>query len=227
MLKTFFAYGLSRLMGFLALLAVLGGCSANQYATPRTVPAGKVVHTIAAEGVGYLVDDTIPNLRYQLRVGLAERVDLGLTAGPMLGADLKLNFVRTKRVDLAVAPGAEFGPAMMLVSSEYTSNGPYLHGKLPLLLGFNLMKEMSIYMHGGLGVTTLERHESYCESMCTEREVYVLGMGGIGVQVRLSDLVALQPEVSTLVPFEEGSRNAFQFGLGVSLGALPDYKDLD
>jgi hypothetical protein len=169
-------------------------------------------------------------MRHQVRVGLAERVDLGVTAGPMFGADLKLNFLRTKRVDMAVDPGFEVGPALMLIGGEYTRNGPYIQGKLPLLLGFNLMKELSIYMHGGVAAATYEVHQWNCTSNCYERKALVMGVAGLGVQIRLADFVSLQPEasiISTIVPFREEAPNLFQFGLGVSFGAQPDYKDLD
>jgi hypothetical protein len=228
MLEILSAHGLARLLGCVALLAVLGGCSANQYATPRTVPAGKVVHTAAVEVFGIPDDDKLPNLRYQLRVGLADRVDLGVTAGPMVGADLKLNAVRTKRVDLAFDPGFEVG-IMVAGSGDATDTfPPYIQGKFPLLLGFNLMKEASIYLHGGLAAMTFHRHLLYCTPYpCGEREVYASGMAGIGVQIRVADFVALQPEVSIIEPFREDTRTMFQAGLGISFGALPDFKELD
>lgn len=229
MLETLPAHGLARVIGFVALSEALGGCSANQYATTRTVPAGEVVHTIAAEIVGTPGDEFIPSIRYQVRIGLAERVDLGVTAGPMFGADVKVNFVRTKRLDLALAPGFELGPAPMLMSDESTENTPYIQGKLPLLLGVNVMKEVSIYMHGGLASMTYEERGRWCDSStCNEPITYATRMAGIGVQIRLSDFVSLQPEASIIAPFRrEDMPNQFQFGFGVSLGAQPDYKDLD
>jgi len=230
MLETPPAHGSARVMGFVALSAALGGCSANQYATPRTVPAGEVLHTIAAETVGDPGDEFLPNIRYRARIGLAERVDLGVTAGPMFGADVKVNFVRTKRVDLALAPGFELQPALMLVSREYSENTPYIQGKLPLLLGVNVMREVSIYMHGGLASTAYVEYGTWCSpSTCIDQVTYASMMGGIGVQIRLSDFVSLQPETSIIASFKEKrvQPNLFQFGFGVSLGAQPDYKDLD
>src|SRR5215207_1572927 len=85
--------------------ALCTGCpNPNTYGTPRTTPVGKVQHTVAAEGMSYNIEQggrtdsgTFPNLpSYQLRVGVADTVDIGarITNLTSVGADVKWNFLK-------------------------------------------------------------------------------------------------------------------------------------
>src|SRR5262249_9784942 len=88
---------------------------------------------------------------YQLRVGLADRVDLGVRIANLssLGADVKWNFVKSESVDLAVDPGLQ--TIYFSSSSGGTSASIFiLHGHLPLLAGFNFGESATLVLSGGL-----------------------------------------------------------------------------
>src|SRR5688572_21795548 len=87
-------------MTLLAAPALVGCTSPNTYATARTLAPGDVTHTVAVEGIAYHGSPgtgALPLLpTYVLRVGVIERVDVGVRVGNMteLGADVKVNFLR-------------------------------------------------------------------------------------------------------------------------------------
>src|SRR5690349_21254831 len=90
-------------LGALATIAALcTGCPNPQtYGTPRTTPAGKIQHNLAAEGIGASSDAgsfTVPNVpTYTLRVGVADTVDIGARIANLtsIGADVKWNFIKS------------------------------------------------------------------------------------------------------------------------------------
>jgi len=221
----------SWVLGFVTTIAPLG-CNANHYATPRTVPKGKTSHTIVLDGYGAFEDDgrlfpATGGLRYLLRAGLAERVDFGLTAsGTVIGMDVKVNFLRTKWVDMAVSPGFEVGvlPGYHSWDTEF-----FYRGAVPISLGFNVSKATSIYLHGGLGgfAHVQERDEWCWEPECDDTLSGLTVQGGLGAQFRVSNFVALQPELSVMGSTSYLPGIFMQLGFGVSLGAQPSYPEFD
>lgn len=213
--------------------AGLGCPNPNTYGTPRTIPAGKISHTIALEGVnlsgnitntvnastgqtttqrGSLTLPTFPG--YTLRVGLGSRVDLAakITNFSMLGADVKWNFLRTRVFDAAIAPGLQ---------GAYSSAGylAYFHG--PLVLGLNAGDSVTFVVTPGVsylassvnGTSTLER--------LTQSALFAR-IGG-GVNLRVSKGFALQPEVTVLQNFDAFELRFITFGLGLDFANLPKY----
>lgn len=230
MLRRFFA-------SFLLLTGLVAstGCIANQYGTPRTLPPGKVSHTLALEGYKPLdYKEVAPQLRYQVRVGLADRVDLGLMAGPLIGADLKLNFLRTKRIDISFNPGIHYG----LFPSFYSGfDDPFevVRGSAAFSVGINLTKAASLYLHtgvaGGVYIEPFYEAEYVCQSpqACETVTDHPFAMPelGIGAQFRVSQGIALLPEMSLVTDPQRLFGTGLQFGLAIALGAQPSYDDLD
>jgi hypothetical protein len=215
-------------LGLVTMLAALGGCAVNQYATPRTVPKGKVAHTLALEGTSIPgIEKPFVSVRYQIRAGLAERVDLGVTLGPVVGVDLKVNFLRSKRVDMAIDPGIQYSafPDFQYGEPSGLEMQHFGRGSAPLSLGINLTRAMSLSLRGGPSVTMVRREFA---ALCTERgceapKWHFQAEGGLGVQFRISDYFALQPEISVLA----GRELAVQLGMGFSFGAQPSYQEFD
>ncbi|MDC3960456.1 hypothetical protein [Polyangium jinanense] len=215
--------------GFITTIATLG-CNANHYATPRTVPKGKTSHTIALEGYGAFEEDgrlfpAVGGPRYLLRAGLGERVDFGLTlSGTVISTDVKLNFLRTKWVDMAVSPGVELG---VLPGYHADDTEIFFRGAVPLSLGFNVSKATSIYLHGGLGgFVHSQKYDEWCYNPeCDDTRTGLTVQGGLGAQFRVSNFVALQPELSVMGSALPGV--FMQLGFGVSLGAQPSYPEFD
>src|SRR5256885_809242 len=106
----------------LLLLAIVVSCTGcpnpNTYGTPRTVPSGKLSHTVALEGYNFSLVTTRLNQApngtlapetkresntyghlptYQMRIGLADRFDLGVRIANLssLGFDVKYNFIKS------------------------------------------------------------------------------------------------------------------------------------
>lgn len=225
-------------LGTIALLAT--GCpNPNTYGTPRTTPVGKVQHTIAAEGFSYSIKDapaqggetasgTLPNLpTYQLRVGVADTVDIGARIMNLtsFGADVKWNFLKSDAFDMAILPG--FQVFHLSGSSAGTSSGyTQFYGNLPLILGINLGDSVTIVptagvTYGSNSVTAVTDNKSASASL----DGLIL-RAGLGFNFRISPKFAMQPEITMLQYLnksDEASVRLFIFGLGFNFGSLPQY----
>lgn len=237
----------TRWLVVVGMAAVLLGCPNPQtYGTPRTTPSGKIQHTVALEGIHASATTTTPGTpatstspgtpateekssitlpmlpTYQLRVGLADRVDLGVRITNMsaLGADVKWNFVKSESVDLALNPGAQMNYFSVRDASIFV-----LYGHLPLLLGLNFGESATLVFSGGL-VT------AYASGSATgddgARSVgsggNVGGRGGVGMQFRVTKKFALHPEATAMKFFNDTSNLMVVFGLGFNFGNLPSYE---
>lgn len=192
-----------RAMLVVSVLAMVG-CHSNLYSTPRTVPRGQSQHMVALD-VDVIPDQDVPlpAMVYLARIGLADRVDLGLQASSTFKVDVKVNPVRTRYFDLAIDPAVSFG----YILSYY--GGPIFSGSLPVMMGFNLHESVTLMMQGGAGY-----------ALAGFGRVY--GFGGAGLQIRVSDLVMVQPE-ATIQVFQDGSVWPC-IGLGFGFGPQPSYK---
>lgn len=221
-----------------ALLAT--GCpNPNTYGTPRTTPAGRVQHTVAAEGISYRLQDspqqggevatgTFPTFpTYQLRVGVADRVDIGARINNLssVGADVKWNFLRSESFDLAIAPG--FQVFHISGTSAGTTTGyTQFYGNAPLLLGVNLSEEVSLVPT--LGVT-YGYNSATAVSDDSSAAASIDGLilrGGLGFNFRISPKFAMHPEVTMLQFLNDDSAakvRLFIFGLGFNFGNLPKF----
>lgn len=228
-------------VGLVVCGAALLGCpNPNTYGVPRTVPAGKVSHTIALEAFNYSVDQpraqggtvtttreggTLPMLpSYQLRIGAADRVDIGIQLKNLstIGADVKWNFLKTSGFDMAIDPGFQF---IYFSTSAGGASSSYLlfYGHLPLLLGVNLGETATlvfspgaVFVGGSAGTSSDARDAAFSTTGVWARF-------GVGVNIRASEKFAIHPEVTGMRAFDDAATMMIVFGLGFSFGRLPSY----
>jgi hypothetical protein len=200
-------------MRFRFLLGLLGlvcsGCpSPNTFTVPRTVPVGRVQHTIAVEAIGVAGGDDAVYLpvppSYTARIGAADRFDVGIHLSHMssLGLDLKWNPVRTPGFDLAIDPGAQ---------GFYIAGGGesvfiwYLHA--PLLLGINPSPTATILFTPGISVigASAESDNTFSGSSSA------------------SDSIKLLREAVFLTRFIDHTNIRLEPGYGVSSPHLSDF----
>lgn len=227
--------------------ALCTGCPNPQiYGTPRTTPVGKVQHTVAAEGFGFNIkypaitaadgtkqersdSATLPNLpTYQLRIGVADTVDVGVRIANMtsVGADVKWNFIKGDTFDMATVPGFQvfhIGSSGGGTTAGYTQ----FYANLPLVFGINVSDAVTIVPTAG--VTYGLNSASVVSADDTSAASSVDGImlrGGLGFNFRISPKFSMQPEI-TILKFlnktEDASVLLYLFGLGFNFGALPEY----
>jgi len=232
--------------GLAGVVCVLGlfatGCpNPNTYGTPRTVPKGKVAHTIASEAIGYRItrrdayvteseprnhSTAIPVMpSYMLRVGIVDRLDFGFRAANFtsLGIDLKLNFVRTPSFDLALDPMVQW--AGLVVDTT--------HYHLPLLIGINLSDSFSIVATPGIMYATseLDKTLDLAEASQIMGTTGLSARFGLGFNARVSPKFAIQPELTFMRALNPPTDTEFEnvtifvFGVGFNIGNLPDFSD--
>jgi hypothetical protein len=207
----------------LALTAIAGCPSPNLYGTARTIPVGQIQHTAAVETIGVvprtgngIFVPTAPT--YQLRLGVADRVDLGFRLGNLstVGFDAKINLVRGA-FDLAIDPGLQ---GMYLAIGD--AGGSLVYFNLPVVLGFNLSQNFSLIATPGIAYVL---GIGYSATSSDYNSDGFAGRLGLGANIRVSHSFAIQPEVTALYfPASEGV--IFSGGLGFSFGAQPDFSDL-
>lgn len=215
----------------LALVGALTtGCpSPSIYGTARTIPRGTIQHTLAAEVIGAgasgntLVFPTAPT--YQLRVGVADNVDLGLRLGnlTMPGADVKINLLRGA-FDLAIDPGIQ---GMFIATSDEGVGFMYIN--LPIVLGFNLSRSFSLIATPGAAYAIAFGSTTSSSGSSTSATSYN-GSGfiprlGVGANIRVSNAFSIQPEFTGYYNIDN-SAVIFTFGLGFLFGGQPDFSDI-
>lgn len=226
-----------------ALAATLLGCpNPNTYGTPRTTPAGKLQHTIAAEVLHETATystrapgavttfretakGTLPLLpTYQLRVGLAERVDVGARLSNVggLGTDVKWNFVRSELVDLAIDPGLQ---ARTVLAWNQGTPGGALLVNLPLMVGLNLARTVTVVFLGGPAAGLATRGRTAGPRVLDEAPRGPAVHAGLGVQLRASRGFALHPEIGAMRFFSSTEDLVVVFGVGFTFGSLPSYAE--
>jgi hypothetical protein len=236
------------LLGLSTLL--LTGCPNPQtYGTPRTTPPGTVTHTIAAETMTVSGTDktfgTDPTTgqdlardervsvtfpvppTYQLRIGLAESVDLGIKVANMssLGADVKVNPLRGS-FDFAIAPGVQW---FRLSLGSESLDVTYLH--LPLMFGVNLSTDTSLVFTPGVVYVAAG---DLGDADGRDAIVQSSGLGarlGVGFEYRVSPRFALHPELTAIRgvtgQYGEVEASIVVFGFGFNIANIPDYGDVD
>jgi hypothetical protein len=229
-----------RLAG-LSCFALLGllctGCpNPNLYGTPRTVAPGKVTHTVAVEGFGYRgkegsvtnsgVVPTVPT--YALRIGVVDRLDVGLRVANMssLGADLKLNFLKSESFDMAVAPGGQwFTMSVSAGNSSSSVNVVYLHA--PLVLGLNLSPDATLVATPGVSYAYASSNTSGDGTKAAATSDGVLGRFGIGFQYRITQGFAIHPEVTFMKHLGDNGYLLYLLGFGFNFGRIPTYGETE
>lgn len=189
----------------------------SQYVTARTTPSGQVSHGIAVEG-GAMINKADGRvfggavMGYQLRVGLGDYVDAGLRVSPWPRLDLKVNFFRSDSADIAVDPSSE-----LLYIPVHDASGFLFRAGVPFLVDLNVSERASIVLHIG---------PQYLGDF--EEDEHSIGVNaGVGVQVRITPIFAIQPELSTafMPSLELLDADTFvAFGVGVLLGPQPSFE---
>lgn len=197
--------------GLLLFALIISGCHSNLYSTPRTTPRGTSQHIVAIDmdavpksREDFGIDSSLPSLVYMARVGIADKIDLGIQASGMLKLDLKINPVRTQYFDLALDPSVAAG-----IFAGGTTIAPFAVASLPVILGFNAGEAMTLVIQGGPAVSNLPWSTVY-------------PFVGSGLQLRVGELVTVQPEF-TLQFMGEG-RTWACYGLGFGFGPHASYK---
>jgi hypothetical protein len=233
--------------------ALCTGCPNPQiYGTPRTTPVGKIQHTVAAEGFNFGIkypaikaadgsttvpertdSATLPNLpTYQLRVGVADTVDIGVRLANMtsLGADVKWNFIKGDTFDMAAVPGFQvfhIGSSSSSSGSGATAGYTQFYANLPLVFGINVSEAVTIVPTAGVtyGLNSASVVSNDGSSAASSVDGLML-RGGLGFNFRISPRFAMQPEI-TMLKFLNKSEDAgvtlILFGLGFNFGNLPEY----
>lgn len=231
-------------VSLVGLVTFLAGCPNPQtYGTPRTLDPGKWQIVAAVEGVGVSVLGPkttyvngvatttneregvfLPNLpSVGARVGLADRVDLGFSLRNLYGPtlDLKINFLKTKHFDMAVAPMVNYFPVL---SGNGSLNLFYFH--VPLLLGINFSEMVSLVITPGFayalavgtGDVTTTNGASYNTSAPWAR-------GGLGVNIRANRKISITPEFTIMHAFTDYAPTAYFFSIAGSFLNQPDYSE--
>lgn len=209
---------------------MISGCaSPNLYSTPRTTPEGDVSHALALEGFGgshtyrdmHGIERTatvfVPTLpTYQLRYGVSDDIDVGVRLANMtsLATDLKLNPVRSRRFDLAIAPGAQW---ISVSANDVSVHTFYFHA--PLLLGLNVSEEVSLVASPGATYALVTGALSGKGDVRASDGVFA--RFGLGINVRAGRAFAIHPEVTVMRAFTAESPLIYAFGLGFQFGRLP------
>lgn len=227
-------------IAFGALLC--SGCpNPNTYATPRTAGSGHVHHSLALESWGFRFKDpvdgttvsaTFPTLpTYTLRVGLGDQFEIGARIANFssLGGELKWNPVRSRVFDAAINPSFQFFQLSATDSSGTDTGFRVIYFHVPLLLGLNLSKSITLVASPGVsyGVASASITDSSSDRSQASGTTGIMARAGLGIDLRVSPSFALHPEVTLLHSFREGDTNLYMFGLGFNFGTLPSYADLD
>lgn len=224
----------------LACLGLSACASPNLYTTARTLPPGAFSTTVVpvefvARPARRLKSDRVPvPLAVHARMGVAKDLEasLSLTGGATsLGARLKYNFFRSPGLDLAIAPGYQVS-----YNEEYGGNRDSFFAQqvgLPAIVGINLNPDVSLLLTPGAvysrvrgamydGVTGLFPGEE--PELPTHRFVRGLyARGGIGLHVRARQWMAIQPELTVLLPVSASDdlRAQYHAGVGLNFSNIP------
>jgi len=220
----------------LAILALLlPGCpNPLGYTTPRTVEPGKVVQIASLEAYDLRVGQSsllVPSApSYQVRLGVVERVDVGLRLSNFsgLGVDLKLAFYQSEGLDLALDPAMQrLGVVALLFwgDPELRDDPPAdaFSFDLPLLAGINLQPELSVVLRGGFLFVTEAGDAEERYDWLPRDTPWRLVHAGAGVDFRLSPRFAVHPAFSVLVDVGNAEVRGIVGGLGFAFGRLPRY----
>lgn len=224
-------------LGALGTIAALcTGCPNPQtYGTPRTTPAGKIQHNLAAEGIGYSSDvgsGTLPNVpTYTLRVGVADTVDIGARIANLtsIGADVKWNFIKSESFDMAIDPSFQFfhigGTSTDGMGNSVDASVSILYLNAPLMFGINVSDSVSIVPTAGITYGWGSSEVSSAdETDAAASSTGIMLRPGIGFNFRISERFALHPEITFLKPLKDQSTGLlYVFGLGFNFGNLPKF----
>jgi hypothetical protein len=223
-------------LGILATIC-LGCPNPNTYTTPRTVGSGRISHSVAAEAWGFSVPNSNGGVTsaalpvfptYTLRIGVGEYAEIGARVANFssLGADVKVNFLRSPVLDLAIDPSAQLYQSSAS-SAGSSSSVSFLFLHVPLLIGLNLSRTFSLVLAPGFtyGVASATVASSSGTDQASAT-IGALGRLGLGFDVRMGPNFALHPEITFLRSFENQPATLYLLGLGFNFGSMPNYDDV-
>jgi hypothetical protein len=130
-----------RMAATIALGVATGGCfDPNIYGTPRTASPGRLVHTISGSYVRTDGQQASAGPAYAMRVGVVDRMDVGLRLTGMMnaGLDVKWNFLRSSTLDLAIDPRIDW----LFVAIDNRDRAVLAH--LPVMVGINVAEPVTV-----------------------------------------------------------------------------------
>lgn len=206
-----------------AAVAVLAGCSysPNHYTTPRTLDPGTFQGGIAIDAIAAADPNVrhIPTSTLHGRVGIVRRVDLGLTLNLPFSASLsaKTLIYTSRLVDIASfarfnvtwwwVPRIDYArllhPVFRCPTEERYCVGEWLAlGDLTALVGFNLARDVTLVVSPGVFLRATDP--------------YRLGYrAGVGVQWRVTDDIAIYPELTYMPDISPLNSRAVFYGIAV------------
>lgn len=235
--------GLAVRIGSLAATSlILFGCpNPNTYTTPRTVGSGHFQGSVAVEAWGFYIPTVSPSYApaersatyptpptLTLRLGLGDSWEIGARVGNLssLGGDLKWNFLKSSRIDLALDPAFQIFEDTAWTNGDGTYQSfEFLH--VPLLVGVNLSRTVSLVFTPGAswGFTSAGglRFKDRPDQGTTTGTIWRFG---IGADFRIVPGFALHPEITFLRGLDGDNRIDYIAGLGFNFGAMPTYDDV-
>jgi hypothetical protein len=224
---------------------LLGCPNPNTYTTPRTIGSRHFQGGVALEGEGAYTpadpsvlapsesDETLMPPTWMVRVGLGDRWEIGARVAntSSLGSDVKWNFFRSRRIDLAIDPAFQVAFIRPTNNSGDATTFSFYH--LPLLVGVNLSRRASLVFTPGLSWGLASGGSIRFDNGLhagSDARTGVVGRFGAGVDLRISPGVALHPEVTFLRGLvSDGYPKTILYvvGLGINFGAMPNYDDVD
>lgn len=228
----------SRAIAGVAAIMLLSGCpDPNTYGTPRTLGPGDLQLQASTPVYGFTENGktqfTAGFPSVGARLGLADRLDMGarLVGFFGLGSDLKYNFLRG-RIDMAVDPmvqGFYMPPAQYSASTTLTTGIAIIQAQVPLLVGFNIDEATTVVVTPGFIATLATASPEENGGSPSQIAFATTGAGarlGVGLNVHTSETFSWQPELAAWHEFNGVESTVYLLGIGVSLGAQPDYSDL-
>jgi hypothetical protein len=166
-----------------------------------------------------------------MRVGVVERLDFGFRVASFssIGADIKWNIIQSDSFDLAIDPSIQYahlegGEPGSDILPEWSID--VLRANGVLLFGINAG---SVTFMPTLGIAYTETAGTF--GTLTDFQAGQTSSGaaarvGLGLNIRVSQKFAIQPEFTVLRPIERGGDEGviYVVGVGFSFGKLPIYE---
>jgi hypothetical protein len=231
-----------------AFAVLLGGCpSPSLYTTPRTLDPGSLQGQVSIEGFGAVFQQTTQTVNSNgtttsqratvstitpspptmgFRYGVADGFEVGarLTGFSSLAGDAKFRLLKGP-IDLAVDPGMQ---AIDLGGATSAATGAVLYFNLPLLVGINLSEALSLVLSPGAvycaATQNLAEFSDHTQAAFVSSGM--LARLGVGVDIRTGRKQSVQPEITVMKSFQGNESLMYFFGVGLNIGAQPDYSDL-
>ncbi len=231
-------------IGFLAASSmVLFGCpNPNTYTTPRTIGMGHLQGSAAVETWGFYIPTTSASYApaersaiylvpptFTLRLGLGASWEIGARASNMssLGGDIKWNFLKSSRIDLAIDPAYQIYQVSETDGSGTDQTQTFSYLNVPLLVGVNLSRTVSlVFTPGATWGFASSGKIRFTNGPDQGSTTGAIGRFGVGADFRITPGFALHPEITFLLGFNGENEIDYIAGLGFNFGAMPNYDDV-